>query len=263
MARVTALYGEDHDLDHREAPPSVRLMIATLPRSGSTAFGLSLWSTGVLGAPLEYAHATYAGGIRERLGTGRSFAGFWREVQRRRTSANGVFSYKMFQSDLMALARRDFAAYPCVLPSHAVLFRRRDRAAHAISMSKAIQTHQWFSDDAPKRVPTFNLAHLLWCEGRIADQERFWLEFLQKSELPFVEVFYEDFHANGTDELRKIARFIGLADCPEPSDVERNVTAVQRDGHSQAWKQRLLDAKRLLNQGFSAFPAFHASSHAG
>ncbi|MFG6489756.1 Stf0 family sulfotransferase [Roseateles sp. BYS78W] len=237
-------------------------MIATFPRSGSTAFGLSLWSTGILGAPLEYAHAVYAADIRERIANTESYEVFWAELQRRRTTPNGVFSYKMMKPHILQIARKHYSAFSSVMPTHTVLFRRRDRAAHAVSMSKAIQTSQWFSDHIQRRPPRFNLSHLLWCESIIAEDERFWVEFLRQSELPFIEVFYEDFLADRAHELERIFDFVGCKVEDMAYNPSLEVTEVQRDGTSEIWRRRLLDAKRLLNRGFMEFDTFHALRYA-
>lgn len=50
------LYTREFDFPIRKGPPTTQLMIATMPRSGSTAFCLELWRTGLMGAPLEYVN---------------------------------------------------------------------------------------------------------------------------------------------------------------------------------------------------------------
>jgi len=49
-------YTKVFDFDKYIDDPKIQLMIAATPRSGSTAFCLELWKTGLLGAPLEYAN---------------------------------------------------------------------------------------------------------------------------------------------------------------------------------------------------------------
>jgi hypothetical protein len=102
-----ALYFRDFDFPKWIEPPArCELMIAATPRSGSSAFCLELWRTGVLGAPLEYANF----GILEKIGRWMKRNGemteYWREVQSVRTGANGVFSYKFF----ISLESTDFEA---------------------------------------------------------------------------------------------------------------------------------------------------------
>jgi hypothetical protein len=86
----TALYCEEYDFQSRLAPPATELMVAATPRSGSTAFCLELWRTGVLGAPLEYANFELLGRIQRWKTAHERVTQYWRELQGLRTSTNGV-----------------------------------------------------------------------------------------------------------------------------------------------------------------------------
>ena len=74
---------------------SQRVMFASIPRAGSTFICELFWRTGQLGAPLEYANFK----LNPDLKTCRArddFSAYWKDLERRRTSPNGVFSFKMF-----------------------------------------------------------------------------------------------------------------------------------------------------------------------
>lgn len=67
-------------------------MIASTPRSGSTHLASCLWRAGDLGAPLEYLNPIHIRQMSPRLGA-RGYLSYWRGVQARRTSPNGVFGH--------------------------------------------------------------------------------------------------------------------------------------------------------------------------
>src|SRR5579859_1258482 len=112
------LYMPEYDFQPREQAPSAEVMIAATPRSGSTTFCLSLWRTGVLGAPLEYANS----GVQDRIGRWSRKLGeagrYWDEIKRVRTGPNGVFSYKFFIPNYLELRRAAPELLPRISPSH-------------------------------------------------------------------------------------------------------------------------------------------------
>src|SRR5262249_9964919 len=133
------------DYPRYEHAPKFQLMIATVPRSGSTAFCNDLWNTGVLGAPMEYLNFRWI----ERHGRWGAPIGdvreYWRQRRGVRTSPNGVFSYKMLVPNYFALRKRCPSLLTWLAPTHVVVLTRNDLLAQAVSYAKAIGSQQWFN----------------------------------------------------------------------------------------------------------------------
>src|ERR1700753_662009 len=110
---MNARFGDRYDYPPIEGSPRLQLMIASIPRSGSTAFCNDLWNTGVLGAPMEYLNLKWLG---QQGRWGKEIGDlleYWRTLQTIRTSPNGVFSYKMFVGNYFSVLK----CCPELLPS--------------------------------------------------------------------------------------------------------------------------------------------------
>jgi LPS sulfotransferase NodH len=105
MISSSLMYTDRFDFQSWSGPPTKQLMIASVPRSGSTAFCLALWRTHLLGAPLEYLNFQLMAGESRWTKLLHYERKFWRELRRTRTDPNGVFSYKFFIQNYMKIGR--------------------------------------------------------------------------------------------------------------------------------------------------------------
>jgi LPS sulfotransferase NodH len=119
-------------------------MIAAVPRSGSTLLCTTLWESGVLGAPLEYLNFGFMTHVPRWSRALCRPTEYWEELQKVRTSPNGVFSYKMFSSNYKRIGELSQDLLARIAPTHVVYITRanlspiqkRCRAAHGSPMSK-------------------------------------------------------------------------------------------------------------------------------
>lgn len=242
MHIVNSLFSKEYDFAASTAP-RLELMIATLPRAGSTYFCIELWKTGLLGAPLEYANFGLAKVMRERLSGIEDPVEYWRQVQRLRTGGNGVFSYKMFMNMYLDHGRQSPAMLKRFAPDKVVYLTRRDKVAQAISYSKAIKSKSWFAGTATRVQPEYDPAHVRMSERSIHRQERFWEKVFQLTETTVLPVVYEDFLENPDAVKARICDWTGQAIDPGKYLDIPNLSR-QADETSAAWTRRYLQDRQ-------------------
>jgi LPS sulfotransferase NodH len=234
----TALYCEEYDFKCRLTPPSIELMIAAAPRSGSTAFCLELWRTGVLGAPLEYANFELLGRIpRWRTARDRGVQ-YWKELQAIRTSTNGVFAYKFFAANYVQIARTAPELLPLVAPSHVIYLTREDLLAQAISYSKASRSGVWFGGGAPVCGVPFDEAHVKELYQSIRRQMASWERIFELTKASVLRVTYEEMLRDPKQVVSKSVRHV-LGDSARLQPLDLPELAIQRNEESEGWKERL------------------------
>lgn len=239
MHIASLLYTESFDFPSRFGPPVKHLMIATLPRSGSTAFCLDLWRTGLLGAPLEYTNLELMQEDRRWRKLLRRELHFWKELQRVRTGQNGVFSYKFFVMQYVDILNNKPKLLPCITPTHVVYFTRKDKLAQAISYSKAMRSGAWFAN-APTHKPCgYDEAHIQKCRDLLSRQEQSWEHVFDITNTSPLRIEYEDFLSAPNPVVQSILQYV------VPGSLARTrlqipQIQIQRDETSESWKQRLL-----------------------
>lgn len=154
------LYSRAFDFPRRFGAPLKQLMIAAVPRSGSTAFCLELWRTGMLGAPLEYLNSEFVSRETRWRKLQRGDVKCWKELQCVRTATNGVFSYKFFVHDYVEILNRRPRLLPYIAPTHVVYFTRADKLSQAISYSRAIRSGAWFANANTRNKCEYDSVHI-------------------------------------------------------------------------------------------------------
>jgi len=93
-----------------------------------------------------------------------------------------------------------------------VLFvRRRDKAKQAVSFEKAKQQGVWRSDKRDEALDdtlVYSYPRILDCWNQVSDDEVGWLAFLQKHNLPYHEIWYEDMVADPMGVVGDALRFL-------------------------------------------------------
>ena len=134
------------------ATPNFRYLICSVPRSGSSLVSQMLTDTGIAGDPLEYLNPAYVrADLRQHPGMdvrpGMPVNGYLAAIERRRTTANGLFGIKLHHSH--------FSKYWTEAPDggarflrrfdRVLLIYRRDKAAQAVSYFRAQHSGSWSS----------------------------------------------------------------------------------------------------------------------
>lgn len=205
-------YEAEFDFPHREAPPSLRYMLAAVPRTGSTFLGHALWRSGCLGAPLEYLDFSSQGHQGHLHSSPGSQIEHWRLALATRTSPNGIFGFKAFLMQLRALAERNEALLEMLQPNEIVYVMRRDRVAHAVSYARAHLTGIWCqeqSNGANEQVD-YSLEALRRAESWIEAQEEQWERLFEKLGVAPLRLWYEDVAASPDEAVQAVARHIGV-----------------------------------------------------
>jgi LPS sulfotransferase NodH len=242
-AIMSSLFSEQYDYSHKKSAPRVQLMIASIPRSGSTAFCNDLWNTGLLGAPMEYLNLKWLennGRWRKEL---RELTEYWRTVQSVRTSSNGVFSYKMFVPNYFTVLERCPTLLPSLTPTHIVYFTRRDSIAQAISYAKAIKSQQWFNGVHHPEIQ-YDKKLIDDALTKIADHRRQWEMLFELTDAEQVlRISYEDYLLDKEAILLEVMRF-SLGSVEGRREVGIPTIDVQRDISNFQWIERYVDELR-------------------
>jgi len=221
-------------------------VIATLPRTGSTALCSLLVHTQRLGYPDEYLNPR--GPLEhwmKEVGAS-DFDDFLVAIRRERAWSNGVFGIKATLDDLVtnadALERHGFFSAPFVY------LTRDDVAAQAVSEFTAEESGVWHRDrsgDPLGSAPSGDPADIELDERRttliawdcIYVQEQ-WEEFFRAHGVKPLRVSYEDFCANPTSIVKAIANHVGV-DWKGKVSLDDAQTSLLRDSRSSEWAGRV------------------------
>lgn len=234
---MNLLYSCGYDFPLRDEDPAQQLMVATIPRSGSTFFCIELWRTKVLGSPLEYPNVAAAKSMINRLKGHDDFERYWKDVKRIRTGLNGVFSYKMFMTNYLDIGRKWPGLLEKLAPEKVIFLTREDKLAQAISYSKAIQSRAWFANVTYSNTPEFSQRHIAHCRHLIDKQERFWEGMFSLTGAQVFRTTYEQFLKDRPTVLQQICEFVGQPYDPDDYMLLPSLS-IQRDDVSTEWAQR-------------------------
>lgn len=249
MSDLYDLYRADHDF-----PTGVRTrrsyVIASTPRSGSTHLAACLWREGDLGAPLEYLNPLHIEQMSARLGA-ENYVDYWRAVQARRTSPNGVFGHKLFQPYYVMAVRHCPDLLPLLRSDVAVHLYRRDKVAQAVSLARAQQTQAWCSWSADALPSVYSRGLIGRCLRSLLNQERWWRSAFELTGADVLSAAYEDYQGREAALVDAVRQRLGLprtSDCP-PAPIP--TLSRQGDAVSAEWIARFKAdvASRLAREG--------------
>jgi len=166
------------------APVRLRYVVLAEERTGSELLCAHLRRHGV-GIPLEYFHDRHLPALAARFGCvgadGKvDIVRYRAELERRRSSENGIFGAKIVMPQLAQLAGNDTARAAEFIGSFekVVLMRRRNTLLQGISLMRAMATAQWhvMPGDPLKPVASPDesrlFARITYCWARVLDQSR-------------------------------------------------------------------------------------------
>jgi trehalose 2-sulfotransferase len=176
----------------RRGEPDHRYMIACTQRTGSTLLATTLWRTGALGAPMSYFNPSAMESYRKTCDF-RTDEEFVTYLQTTRTSPNGVFAYKMSAPHWQGLKLHMPFLHARIATRRAILLRRRNTVAQAISLYKAEATGSYFPESLDRYGDLkYDGAAIDKRLQRIDRQNAAWLDILEDDEVEVVEAWYED-----------------------------------------------------------------------
>ena len=245
------------DDDHRQAsrhdlPPTIvkhRYAVLSVPRSGSTMLCSALWETGLAGRPEEYFQRRPRAQYKQRPGLW-TIDAILEDVQRRRTTSNGVFGLKIHAADYADMFGQDHdnnagQRFLSQFDRLVLCFRRR-KIDQAISNILAIERRVWTNKGSDRLEFPARLFRPADIEAisldiaRMAGQERFWRETIARTATPAIEVAYEDLAADPNAVIGRVLAFLDLRLPPE--SVPAPTTRRLADDSNALMKEAYLEA---------------------
>ncbi|MGD9087411.1 MAG: Stf0 family sulfotransferase [Desulfobacterales bacterium] len=169
-------------------------VICSVPRSGSTLLCRGLWDSGIAGAPKEYFNNKHMGDLYSRWHPKNTheYIGLLKKF---RTSPNGIFGFKAHYDQFCRIYNE--LNIRSVFPNLRYIFvLRKDHVKQAISLSKAMQTNQWTSDDKVERIPEYDYHDIKQQLQYIKNQEEAWKIFFIRENIHPLRIIYEEFIEN-------------------------------------------------------------------
>ncbi len=235
---------EAHDFPRSEEPSKV-LIIASTQRCGSHMLGHALYQTGKFGYPLEYANGANLSQWKKLLRM-TDFHQVMAELQRKRTSPNGVFGIKVHHRQLKQFG--GFQKLEAMFPdAYYVMLSRHDVLAQAVSQAIARQTGVWISGQKPVRDdPSYSFEDIHDCLRANLLDTASWRYVLSASGANYMELSFDQVRMDLRGSIQRIADFMDV----EVGDIPLEpVTDKQGSPLNQEWRERFLaefDHSRLL-----------------
>jgi LPS sulfotransferase NodH len=207
--------------------PVIRYLMCSTPRAGSTMLCRALASTNLAGRPEEYLrHGRIIEWVK-RLGlTELSFQSYLAEIEKRRTSPNGVFGLKLHHRDYIRFfsseATRQIGE-AWIRQQKIIFIRRRNKLSQAISFFKAAESDIWSVEKnisnenvTPARNYDFSAVKISRYLSELIDEDQQWADFLGTLPNGFIEIWYEDMIEDLDGTVKKIlgAMNIPINDLP-------------------------------------------------
>ena len=251
-----------HDFSFAGAP-SIRYLICSTQRTGSTLLCRLLTATGLAGFPEEYLRHDRIEPWLKRLGvTGISVQDYLREIEKRRTTSNGVFGIKIHYRDYVRFfgseeARKNGETW---IKQQAVIFvRRKDKLSQAISFYKAVESNIWSIESAdqdalntqdiveqvskPVRDYVFSPVKISRYLNELIEEDELWRQFLSTHPNGYLEVWYEDLIENPEITVRNIFTALNINTDHLPPVV--STTKCQADDMNRILKEKFIAYCRL------------------
>ncbi len=223
MSRLDYYLSPQRDFPKVECA-NFRYLICSSPRCGSTLLGQMMYDTKIMGDPLEYFNPSYLNAYFRRFGGNEeSVEGIVSKLETIRTSPNGKFGIQIHFRHFVDLFKS--AESPAAVDflnsfDRIIFMRRHDRMAQAISLYRARTTGIWSSLEndfrAKKGCSTKNLPDTPFDPVRISEclywisaQDSGWMNLFNKIDIPFFEIYYEDFMEKWEESCCDVISYLG------------------------------------------------------
>ncbi|MFZ5862697.1 MAG: Stf0 family sulfotransferase [Nitrospirota bacterium] len=230
-------FSEHHDFPRVEKPSKI-LIIASTARSGGHMLGHALHKTSCFGFPLEYANSANIAEWKRRFGK-KLFFDVLTEIQRRRTSPNGVFGIKIHYSHINQFGgfHRLMEYFP---NAYYILLSREDLIGQAVSLAIASQTGVWISGQKPVHDnPKYNFNQINAYLRQTILENSSWRYSLAACGCKRIDMDFRDVRDSLTQSIKRIAEFVGAEIDPEKIPNEQ-VTKRQSNDINAKWANKFL-----------------------
>lgn len=206
------------DRDFMSSPKVVmRYCILSIGRTGSSLLSRMLYETKLAGDPIEYFHGKILTLGRLRFQNPHMSAiEFLEEMQKYRTSPNGIFGMKIHFNQLSAIFTNNGDDMIHFIKSNFQKFiwiRRKNKARQAVSLAIALKTNQWSleKDEEPKPIEIeVHNEECMRILKIIEARDNEWITFMKYSKLEPLEIWYEDYVMNYEKKSKEVIRYLGL-----------------------------------------------------
>ena len=222
-------------------------ILASVPRTGSTYLSHLLWGTGCLGAPLEYLNFE-PNGPQGAIGNSTAEQiDLWHRTIARRTSPNGIFGIKVFPLQMEELRRTNPSLLSIAMrfllhrgpASKIVQLRRRDKAAHAISLARASLSGIWRAEQEvdASHAASYSETVVVRAKHELMMQEEAWLQMYRETKIVPHVLWYEDLIEDPDSAVANIADYLGVT--LDPAQIMQ-VPEIRRQDQTgaQEWRMR-------------------------
>lgn len=231
-------FSQEHDFPPVEAPTKI-LIIASTGRCGSHMLGHALFETKKFGFPLEYLNPANLAQWKRLLEINNTQQVI-REIQKRRTSPNGVFAIKVHYPHIKALGGFD-NFIKCFPNAYYVLLSRKNVLKQAVSLSLASQTGVWISGQKPTNDnPIYNFEHIDNCLRETILNNASWRYSLAATGRSYIEMDFDHVRSNLAHSINAIADFIDIA-LSEKDIPATQVTKRQSNSLNADWEAKFLE----------------------
>ena len=196
-----------------------RYLICSSERSGSSLLADLLDRTSLAGRPLEYLNMAYIECYCKATNTTEvSRDIYWNDLQRTRSTENGVFGVKAHLSQIKQwLDSGDNNVIKKFLADfeYLIFIKRSDKLDQAISFYRAIVTGHWSSlhaklDPLPAKIPPFNALAISTALQHVIDSENNWKMLFDELKLTPIEIEYETLVSNVTSTIHGLLAKMGI-----------------------------------------------------
>jgi LPS sulfotransferase NodH len=218
---ITTGYEDSFDFPERSGPPEKCYLLASVPRAGSTFFSHLLWSSGCLGAPLEFVNFEPSGPYGAAHGNAAEQRRYWHNALARRASPNGVFGLKTFPGQLHHLQQDNPALVDEVMrflvgpgsSRKVVQLRRRDKTAHAISYARAMLSGIWRKEQEGegRTEPEYSEIALQRAAKMLEQQEEGWESMYRDIGIVPLVLWFEDVLADPDAAIAQVGDYLGVS----------------------------------------------------
>lgn len=226
--------------------PRQRYLIAMTPRSGSTLLAQQLSTRCGLGHPGEFLNEGFIAHFQHLFPTP-SLEDFERFLLASFTTSHGVFGFK---SDWFRFRQaREIGYLPRIYEriDLAILLRRRDFLAQAVSLAISMQSGIWHDNDVWFTPPeqayaslTYDPKMILQNVRGLMEQEYQWERFACESRIPILRLDYEDFVGGIDQTLRTIVSALGQDIDIAPSRSVGGALRPTPSSVNSTWRLRFL-----------------------
>ncbi len=224
-----------------------RYLICSSERSGSTLLTDLLDQTKLAGRPLEYFNPVYIEAYcRNNKVTEMLRHNYWLDLQKMRTTQNGIFGAKAHLPQILQwLGEDNIQAIGSFLAGfdHLLFIKRRDKLGQAISFYRAVITGHWSSqhsklDTNPVETPRFDALRIASALEHVLAAELNWRRVFAQLQMNPIEIDYENLVSNPNEIINRILAGMGVSgrqiESPK-SNIRR-----QRDTLNDELRQRFL-----------------------